>query len=192
MEQVNANNQHSSLLESLDAITKNEGQVFEKMIARLPPYLLEQLSDKWYGSDNTKVERLVDELWVFLDESFYMINKAEEDAKKARKVITAVLSREYLKAFPKNFTQCDHDAFQKLIDDRYAEVSKEMEIQRRVQEHLAKQQVSANVNMNDDADLRCFVPETPLGRLVARHTLPFLKACLAFPNFRCVRCEGSF
>ena len=95
----------------------------------------------------------MDELWMFLDESFYMINKAEEDAKKARKVITAVLSREYLKAFPRNFTRCDHDAFQKLIDDRYAEVSKEIEIQRRVQEHLAKQQVSANVSMNDDADL---------------------------------------
>ena len=41
VDQMNANNQHSSLLESLDAITKNEGHVFEQMIARLPPYLLE-------------------------------------------------------------------------------------------------------------------------------------------------------
>ena len=40
VDQMNANNQHSSLLESLDAITKNEGHVFEQMIARLPPYLL--------------------------------------------------------------------------------------------------------------------------------------------------------
>ena len=69
VEQMNANNQHSSLLQSLDAITKNEGHVFEQMIARLSPSLFEQLSDKWYGSDNTNVERLMDELWIFLDES---------------------------------------------------------------------------------------------------------------------------
>ena len=36
VEQVNANNHHSSLLQRLDATTKNEGHVFEQMNCQTP------------------------------------------------------------------------------------------------------------------------------------------------------------
>ena len=143
---VSPDNQYMPELHQLHAKVVNGENVFEEFLRVIPESLAQKLSEKWYSTDQTGVDRLVDLFWHCLHKDFAKIHKAEEDASQAKRVITSLLTFAYYKQFPdKQGVNCDHGIFQDMIDKRMAEFEREREIERRVQERLQSQ----NVQMDD-------------------------------------------
>ena len=146
---VSPDNQFMTQLQNLHAFVYNNQNVFEEFLKVIPANLAQKLSDAWYGSDQTNVDRLVEIIWNCLCTDYASIQKVEKDANEARKVITSLLTLAYLKQFPDtNGSNCEHETFQAMIDKKMEDFEREVEIQRRVNERLQQQNVQI-----DDPDL---------------------------------------
>ena len=105
--------------------------VFQQFLKVIPENLAQKLSEAWYATDQTNADRLVEVFWSCLHAEFAKVQKMEKDATEARKVITSLLTFAHLKQFPDaNYSNCEHETFQAIID--MEDFEREKEIERRV------------------------------------------------------------
>ena len=153
MDSVNPDNAFLPVLQDLHQKVCNDANIFEDCINQLPSDLLEKLSEAWFNSQQSNVERVIDDIWHVLCPEYQKIFKMEEHCKQARRMIAPLLSFMYLKKFPNSSRQnCEHETFENLIVNRQDDVQREHEINRRVEERVRQvvQQTALDV---DDPDL---------------------------------------
>lgn len=153
MDSVNPDNAFLPVLQDLHQKVCNDANIFEDCINQLPPELLDKLSEAWFNSQQSNVERVIDDIWHVLSPEYQQIFKMEEHCKQARRMIAPLLSFMYLKKYPNSSRQnCEHDTFENLIVNRQDDVQREHEINRRVEERVRQvvQQTALDV---DDPDL---------------------------------------
>eukprot|EP00434_Breviolum_minutum_P046049 symbB.v1.2.041448.t1/scaffold8194.1/size7355/1 len=153
MDSVNPDNAFLPVLQDLHQKVCNDANIFEDCINQLPPDLLDKLSEAWFNSQQSNVERVIDDIWHVLTPEYQQIFKMEEHCKQARRMIAPLLSFMYLKKFPNSSRQnCEHETFENLIVNRQDNVQREHEINRRVEERVrqVEQQTALDV---DDPDL---------------------------------------
>ncbi|CAE7337293.1 unnamed protein product [Symbiodinium sp. CCMP2592] len=148
MSAVSPSNPFATTLRSLIQDVNTNGNVITNLVGQLGAEQTDALDAAWNELSQNDVGKIVDKIWPFLRSDFLAIYTQEQHIKQAKRVITLLLEKAYVREFSEGGNIL-HRRVTHLIQNRYDELHAQIrehqienEVQRRVAE-LVRHQSSA-------------------------------------------------